>query len=186
MQKWNPLETDACCFSHPTTDGGTSQRYQWYHHQIAKKLAPNNSAAAGVIPPRKKKKETRQVSSDINKCPWWPKFQVKIRDSKPQKNIIGMEMNNDRNHPAANLIYMSVINSSPTNLIKAKRRFQRRFYRNVWNKIHQHQPNIQHDFGAFSQYWHLRPKMNQHYYAFNVTFDVNAVFMLDIVLSYTG
>ena len=66
--------------------------------KIDKKLAPNNSAAAGVIPPRKKKKETRQVSSDINKCPWWPKFQVKIRDSKPQKNIIGMEMNNDRNH----------------------------------------------------------------------------------------
>ena len=54
--------------------------------KIDKKLAPNNSAAAGVIPPRKKK------------CPWWPKFQVKIRDSKPQKNIIGMEMNNDRNH----------------------------------------------------------------------------------------
>ena len=53
--------------------------------KIDKKLAPNNSAAAGVIPLEKKKKETRQVSSDINKCPWWPKFQVKIRDSKPQK-----------------------------------------------------------------------------------------------------
>ena len=95
-------------------------------------------------PLEKKKKETRQVSSDINKCPWWPKFQVKIRDSKPQKKHHRDGNEQWSKPPAANLIYMSVINSSPTNLIKAKRRFQRRFYRNVWNKIHQHQPNIQH------------------------------------------